>query len=169
MTNKNPTPADAGRLVRKTSEVIDKAGWVQGTLEGVKLSRKFTVGLDFAFCGEDSLFEDLADGFNTEFVKQTTGYCIAGGLNYTYCGNAVLTRNRIDKIPLLKLTYELLDEFLKEFYLAEISPREAAVIAEAVISNFQYIEGFNDRIAKDKAQVLTYLHKFADLYDPQKV
>lgn len=117
------TNADAGRLVRKAAEFLDDTNW-----------------------GRSSLHSTMTYQAETNTYIQEDTYCVAGALNRTFCGNPELTRDRVEQIPLLKLTYNLLDEFFD-------AP----------------IERWNDVVALDKDEVIQKLHKFADEHDPKRI
>lgn len=89
-------------------------------------------------------------------------FCTAGAINYAYCGNGALTRSRIQNIPLLRLTYKLLDEFLAPFH-----PVGSNIYEDEGKTYVWRIEHFNDKTT-DNEEVLRILNKFADEHDPKK-
>lgn len=57
MSQKKPTPADAGRLVRKAAEIIDDSGWAIGSLQS-GTSFCISGALNKAYCGNPLLNRD---------------------------------------------------------------------------------------------------------------
>lgn len=129
MGKKKPTEADAGRLARKAAEILEDRGVAQGAL--VKTQRR-----------------------HGKVVEET--FCTAGALNFAYCGNANLTRSRIENIPLLKLTYSLVDALVQDISADIPIPRRPKTL-----------EQYNDLATNDE-DVIRILHKVADNYDPKK-